>query len=68
MVRVQDVHGKLHAARVLLDNGSTSNFVTQRLSERLGLVRRLAGSTVNDASERAYGGCIYVRTVDVNGS
>ncbi|KAJ0182261.1 hypothetical protein K1T71_001630 [Dendrolimus kikuchii] len=46
LVRVADVHNKLHTARLLLDNGSTSNFVSRQFSERLGLVTRHVNSTV----------------------
>ncbi|XP_048485180.1 uncharacterized protein LOC105383070 isoform X3 [Plutella xylostella] len=38
MVMVGDRHGRLHKARLLLDNGSTANFVTDRLCTKLGLV------------------------------
>ncbi|CAG9094494.1 unnamed protein product [Plutella xylostella] len=37
MARVADVDGNLHSARLLLDNGSTSNFITQDLCGKLGL-------------------------------
>ncbi|XP_048480939.1 uncharacterized protein LOC105388792 isoform X1 [Plutella xylostella] len=37
LVKVADKHGSLHTARLLLDNGSTSNFVTQSLCEKLDL-------------------------------
>ncbi|KAJ0169355.1 hypothetical protein K1T71_015239 [Dendrolimus kikuchii] len=47
LVRVADVHNKLHTARLLLDNGSTSNFVSKQFSERLGLVKRHVSSTVH---------------------
>lgn len=47
LVRVRDARGILHSARLLLDNGSTSNFVTQSLCDKLGLVRRAASSTVS---------------------
>lgn len=40
MVNVIGVTGKKYTARLLLDNGSTANFVTQSLSEKLGLLRR----------------------------
>ncbi|KAJ0177755.1 hypothetical protein K1T71_006628 [Dendrolimus kikuchii] len=47
LVKVRDIHGHPHAVRLLLDNGSTSNFVTQHLCEKLGLVRRNTSSTVS---------------------
>ncbi|XP_037295468.1 uncharacterized protein LOC119189550 [Manduca sexta] len=37
LVNVIGAKGKKHTARILLDNGSTANFVTQNLSEKLGL-------------------------------
>ncbi|KAG7303130.1 hypothetical protein JYU34_013160 [Plutella xylostella] len=37
LVTVADKHGSLHTARLLLDNGSTSNFVTESLCEKLDL-------------------------------
>ncbi|CAK1582348.1 unnamed protein product [Parnassius mnemosyne] len=40
MVNVISGTGKKYTARLLLDNGSTANFVTQRLSEKLGLSYR----------------------------
>lgn len=46
LVKVSDSKGSLRTARVLLDNGSTSHFVTRRLCEQLGLVLRNTGSTV----------------------
>ncbi|XP_048487299.1 uncharacterized protein LOC105384064 [Plutella xylostella] len=47
MARVADVDGNLQSARLLLDNGSTSNFITQDLCGKLGLVRRSTSSTVS---------------------
>ncbi|CAG9136727.1 unnamed protein product [Plutella xylostella] len=41
MARVADVDGNLHSARLLLDNGSTSNFITQDLCGKLGLTVEL---------------------------
>ncbi|CAK1597329.1 unnamed protein product [Parnassius mnemosyne] len=40
MVNVISGTRKKYTARLLLDNGSTANFVTQRLSEKLGLSHR----------------------------
>ncbi|KAJ0169222.1 hypothetical protein K1T71_015282 [Dendrolimus kikuchii] len=68
LVKVRDIHGYPHAVRLLLDNGSTANFVTQHLCEKLGLVRRNTNSTVSDASERAYGACVYIRNVGEDGT
>ncbi|KAL4721004.1 hypothetical protein ACJJTC_016775, partial [Scirpophaga incertulas] len=45
-VKVQDCNGVEHVARVLLDNGSTANFVTASLCGKLGLSRRSASTTV----------------------
>lgn len=45
-VQVLDCAGDVHSARLLLDNGSTANFVTQSLCGKLGLSRRCASSTV----------------------
>ncbi|XP_035455669.2 uncharacterized protein LOC118268519 isoform X2 [Spodoptera frugiperda] len=52
LVRVTDHFGTPHSARVLLDNGSTANFITKDLC---------------DASEKAYGACIYIRSVACDG-
>ncbi|KAL0849193.1 hypothetical protein ABMA28_013532 [Loxostege sticticalis] len=46
LVQVSDVNGKLHTARLLLDNGSTSNFVTRDFFEELGLPRESTDSTI----------------------
>ncbi|XP_026746090.1 uncharacterized protein LOC113507432 [Trichoplusia ni] len=40
VVKVTAVTGKQYTARLLLDNGSTANFITEKLSEKLGLLRR----------------------------
>ncbi|CAG9115038.1 unnamed protein product [Plutella xylostella] len=47
LVKVSDKHGSLHTARLLLDNGSTSNFITESLCEKLDLKRYNASSTVS---------------------
>ncbi|CAG9136375.1 unnamed protein product [Plutella xylostella] len=52
MARVADVDGNLHSARLLLDNGSTSNFITQDLCGKLGLVRRSTSSTVSGINDQ----------------
>ncbi|KAL0902136.1 hypothetical protein ABMA27_000080 [Loxostege sticticalis] len=46
MVKVLDSKGAVHQARVLLDNGSTANFVTKALCGKLGLSQRSASATV----------------------
>ncbi|XP_045540079.1 uncharacterized protein LOC123722413 [Papilio machaon] len=46
LVKAVDSQGAVHAARMLLDNGSTANFITQSLCGKLGLSRRSASSTV----------------------
>ncbi|XP_059045837.1 uncharacterized protein LOC131841541 isoform X1 [Achroia grisella] len=40
LVNVTNATGNKCTARLLLDNGSTANFVTQSLSEKLGLSQR----------------------------
>nr|XP_037876041.1 uncharacterized protein LOC105842541 isoform X3 [Bombyx mori] len=45
MVRVRGADGTKHPARVLLDNGSTANFVTDAFSSKLGLSRHGSSST-----------------------
>lgn len=46
LVKVVDGAGDVRSARLLLDNGSTANFVTQSLCGKLGLSRRTTSSTV----------------------
>lgn len=46
LVRVVDSKGNVHTARVLLDNGSTANFVSEFLCGKLGLSRRATSTTV----------------------
>lgn len=46
LVRVTDSAGRHRTARVLLDNGSTSHYVTQHLCEELGLTKHVTGSTI----------------------
>ncbi|XP_063822359.1 defective in tip formation protein A-like isoform X1 [Ostrinia nubilalis] len=48
IVRVLDGSGAAHSARLLLDNGSTANIVTQSLCGKLGLSRRDAYSMVTE--------------------
>ncbi|CAH0715181.1 unnamed protein product, partial [Brenthis ino] len=45
LVQVVSNDGKKYSARVLLDNGSTSNFITESFCTKLGLFRRDASST-----------------------
>lgn len=47
MVKVVGAGGERFAARMLLDNGSTANFVTQTLCDKLRLPRRNDGSMVS---------------------
>ncbi|KAF9804302.1 hypothetical protein SFRURICE_011917 [Spodoptera frugiperda] len=46
IVRVADSKGNMHTARVLLDNGSTGNFVAETFCGKLAMSRRSASSTV----------------------
>ncbi|XP_052759402.1 uncharacterized protein LOC128202594 isoform X1 [Galleria mellonella] len=48
LVKVLDVHGKPHAARVLLDNGSTGNFVTKDFCGKLNLRTHATNSRVTE--------------------
>ncbi|XP_059058076.1 uncharacterized protein LOC131851582 [Achroia grisella] len=48
MVKVLDGHGKSHAARVLLDNGSTGNFVTKEFCAKLNLLTNATNSKVTE--------------------
>ncbi|XP_050358095.1 uncharacterized protein LOC126778512 isoform X2 [Nymphalis io] len=68
LVNVIGASGKKYTARLLLDNGSTANFVTQTFFEKLGLLRRGTSTRVTDASEKAYGACLYIRSSSDNGS
>ncbi|CAG9133939.1 unnamed protein product [Plutella xylostella] len=51
LVKVLDKKGNQHDARLLLDNGSTANFISQDLCSKLGLSSRATHSTVSE--ERA---------------
>ncbi|XP_052738126.1 uncharacterized protein LOC128198186 [Bicyclus anynana] len=53
VVRVRDVNNKLHTARLLLDNGSTANFVTHSLSRKLNLLVKPVSSTVNGINSQS---------------
>lgn len=46
LVKVIDSKGNVRSARVLLDNGSTANFISHTLCDKLGLSRRSASSSV----------------------
>lgn len=46
LVKVYDKNGDKHTARLLLDNGSTANFMTQELCGKLGLSKHGTRSTV----------------------
>ncbi|XP_041968416.1 uncharacterized protein LOC121725479 [Aricia agestis] len=46
LVRVVSSNGEKHTARMLLDNGSTSNFITESLCDKLNLPRSSASSMV----------------------
>lgn len=47
LVKVLDVKGKPHVARLLLDNGSTANFVTQALCGKLNIRTHTTNSKVS---------------------
>ncbi|XP_041973748.1 uncharacterized protein LOC121729336 isoform X1 [Aricia agestis] len=47
LANAADVNGKLHPVRLLLDNGSTSNFITRDFCEKLGLSKEGTTSTVS---------------------
>ncbi|XP_063547170.1 uncharacterized protein LOC134754762 [Cydia strobilella] len=53
LVHVSDANGVLRDARLLLDNGSASNFVTQDLCRQLGLATRSAGATITGINEQS---------------
>ncbi|XP_048480515.1 uncharacterized protein LOC105380138 isoform X2 [Plutella xylostella] len=54
LVKVLDKKGNQHDARLLLDNGSTANFISQDLCSKLGLSSRATHSTVSDLTKEAY--------------
>ncbi|XP_047032787.1 uncharacterized protein LOC124639459 isoform X2 [Helicoverpa zea] len=68
LVTVVSTRGEKFDARILLDNGSTANFITETLCHKLGLPRRNVNSTISDASERAFGCCVYLRSVNMEGA
>lgn len=53
LVKVYDSKGTAHTARILLDNGSTANFVTQDLCDKLQLTQRSTMSTVSGICNQA---------------
>lgn len=52
LVRVFDCNGAPHTARLLLDNGSTTNFVTTDLCTKLGLQIRNESSTITGINDQ----------------
>ncbi|XP_050359649.1 uncharacterized protein LOC126779579 isoform X1 [Nymphalis io] len=52
LVNVIGASGKKYTARLLLDNGSTANFVTQTFFEKLGLLRRGTSTRVTGINNR----------------
>lgn len=52
LAKMSDNTGRLHTVRLLLDNGSTSNFVTQDLCGKLGLLKRNTRSTVSGINDQ----------------
>ncbi|CAH2062178.1 unnamed protein product, partial [Iphiclides podalirius] len=51
LVKVVDAQGRLRTARVILDNGSTSHFVTQHLCEKLGVLQQGSLVLVKDKNQ-----------------
>ncbi|XP_061719560.1 uncharacterized protein LOC133526796 [Cydia pomonella] len=52
LVHVSDANGVLREARLLLDNGASSNFVTRDLCRQLGLATSSAGATITGINEQ----------------
>ncbi|XP_047038038.1 uncharacterized protein LOC124643201 [Helicoverpa zea] len=50
LVTVVSTRGEKFDARILLDNGSTANFITETLCHKLGLPRRNVNSTISGES------------------
>ncbi|XP_072944068.1 uncharacterized protein [Epargyreus clarus] len=70
MVRVVSSDGEKHEARMLLDNGSTANFITERLCDKLRLSRRSTSSMVtgiNNLISNSTQSC-YLNFESINGS
>ncbi|XP_072934952.1 uncharacterized protein [Epargyreus clarus] len=53
LVKVHDTNGGTHTARLLLDNGSTANFMTLELCSQLGLLKRGTYSTVSSIGNQS---------------
>lgn len=52
LVKVIDCQGGAHTARILLDNGSTANFITSALCDKLGVLKRNETSTVTGVNNQ----------------
>ncbi|XP_050296340.1 uncharacterized protein LOC126736152 [Anthonomus grandis grandis] len=53
VVKVKDVYGELHECRALLDSGSMSNFLTEKMYNRLGLQGKPVDVSVVGISQSA---------------
>lgn len=53
LIKVADINGKQHTVRALLDNGSTSNFITEKLRKTLNLTLQSATVTVEGISRES---------------
>ncbi|XP_059047967.1 uncharacterized protein LOC131843357, partial [Achroia grisella] len=51
-VKVRDSSGRSHVARVLLDNGSTANFITEELCGKLGSLKRNVNSRITGINQQ----------------
>ncbi|KAH9643476.1 hypothetical protein HF086_017257 [Spodoptera exigua] len=51
-VNILDKHGKPHTARALLDNGSTSSYITRKLCSKLGLPIHTIDATVTSINNQ----------------
>lgn len=51
-VKVRDSSGRSHVARVLLDNGSTANFITKELCGKLGSLKRNVNSKITGINQQ----------------
>ncbi|XP_063891678.1 uncharacterized protein LOC135117139 [Helicoverpa armigera] len=52
LVTVVSTRGEKFDARILLDNGSTANFITETLCHKLGLPRRNVNSTISGINKQ----------------
>ncbi|XP_063371975.1 uncharacterized protein LOC134660090 isoform X2 [Cydia amplana] len=52
LVRVSDAKGALHVVRIMLDNCSSTNFISERLRSKLQLPVSYTGSTVTESCAR----------------